>query len=140
MLTLGPCCTFRADPRPAGHQGFIVFGLVFLLSVGVKALASPVEDENWTLHSVTGVIGSPVSGVFRWILGILNLVVLVGIITIELIGVRTDKAGIQTGTPGRDSEHHAGLPSLSRLPDHGTCCYELSRDATSAAAGHHRFW
>jgi high-affinity nickel-transport protein len=64
-----------------GHST-IVFGLAFLLSVGVKALASPVEDENSTLHSVTGVIGSSVSGVFLWILGILNLVVLIGIIKV----------------------------------------------------------
>jgi high-affinity nickel-transport protein len=64
-----------------GHST-IVFGLAFLLSVGVRALAAPVEDDNSTLHSVTGVIGSSVSGVFLWILGILNLVVLVGIIKV----------------------------------------------------------
>ena len=62
-----------------GHST-IVFMLALLLSVGVRALASPVEDENSTLHSVTGVIGASVSGVFLWILGILNLVVLIGII------------------------------------------------------------
>ena len=50
-----------------GHST-IVFGLAFLLSVGVKALASPVENESSTLHSVTGVIGSSVSGVFLWVL------------------------------------------------------------------------
>jgi high-affinity nickel-transport protein len=64
-----------------GHST-IVFGLSFLLSVGVRALASPVEDENSTLHSVTGVIGASVSGVFLWILGILNLVILLGIIRV----------------------------------------------------------
>ena len=64
-----------------GHST-IVFGLAFLLSVGVKALAGPVEDDNSTLHSVTGEIGASVSGVFLWILGILNLVVLLGIIKV----------------------------------------------------------
>jgi high-affinity nickel-transport protein len=64
-----------------GHST-IVFGLAFLLSVGVKALAAPVEDDNSTLHSVTGIIGSSVSGIFLWILGILNLVVLIGIIKV----------------------------------------------------------
>jgi high-affinity nickel-transport protein len=64
-----------------GHST-IVFGLAFLLSLGVKALAGPVEDDSSTLHSVTGVIGASVSGVFLWILGILNLVVLVGIIKV----------------------------------------------------------
>jgi high-affinity nickel-transport protein len=61
-----------------GHST-IVFGLAFLLSVGVKALAGQVENDNSELHSVTGIIGASVSGVFLWILGILNLIVLIGI-------------------------------------------------------------
>ena len=64
-----------------GHST-IVFALAFLLALGVKALASPVEDDGSTLHSVTGVIGASVSGIFLWILGILNLVVLRGIIKV----------------------------------------------------------
>ncbi len=62
-----------------GHST-IVFGLAFLLSVGVKALAGQVENDSSTLHSITGIIGASVSGVFLWILGILNLVALVGIV------------------------------------------------------------
>jgi nickel/cobalt transporter (NiCoT) family protein len=64
-----------------GHST-IVFMLAFLLSVGVKTLAGPVEDDSSALHSVTGVIGASVSGVFLWILGILNLVVLLGIVKV----------------------------------------------------------
>ncbi|MBU2667128.1 HoxN/HupN/NixA family nickel/cobalt transporter [Actinoplanes bogorensis] len=64
-----------------GHST-IVFALAFLLSVGVKALAGQVEDDGSALHSVTGVIGASVSGVFLWVLGILNLVVLVGVIKV----------------------------------------------------------
>jgi len=64
-----------------GHST-IVFALAFLLALGVKALASPVENDSSTLHSVTGVIGASVSGIFLWILGILNLVVLRGIIKV----------------------------------------------------------
>jgi len=64
-----------------GHSS-IVFALAFLLSVGVRALAGPVEDEGSELHSITGVIGASVSGVFLWILGILNLVVLLGILKV----------------------------------------------------------
>ena len=64
-----------------GHST-IVFGLAFLLSVGVKALAGQVEDDASELHSVTGIIGASVSGVFLWILGILNLVVLLNIISV----------------------------------------------------------
>jgi high-affinity nickel-transport protein len=66
-----------------GHST-IVFGLAFLLSLGVKALAEPVENDGSELHSVTGLIGSSISGVFLWVLGILNLVVLVGIIKVFL--------------------------------------------------------
>jgi high-affinity nickel-transport protein len=64
-----------------GHST-VVFGLAFLLSVGVKALAGQVEDDVSELHSITGIIGASVSGVFLWILGILNLVVLLGIIKV----------------------------------------------------------
>ncbi|MEV6598789.1 HoxN/HupN/NixA family nickel/cobalt transporter [Actinoplanes sp. NPDC051346] len=62
-----------------GHST-VVFALAFLLAAGVKALAGPVQHQGSTLHSVTGVVGASVSGVFLWILGILNLVVLVGVI------------------------------------------------------------
>ena len=64
-----------------GHST-IVFGLAFLLSVGVKALAGQVENDGSELHSITGIIGASVSGVFLWVLGILNLVVLIGIIRV----------------------------------------------------------
>jgi high-affinity nickel-transport protein len=64
-----------------GHST-IVFALAFLLCIGVKALAGPVENDNSALHSATGVIGASVSGVFLWILGILNLIVLLGIIKV----------------------------------------------------------
>jgi len=64
-----------------GHST-IVFLLAFLLSIGVKALAGPVEQQDSSLHSVTGVIGASVSGTFLWILGILNLVVLAGILKV----------------------------------------------------------
>ncbi|MEO9140071.1 MAG: HoxN/HupN/NixA family nickel/cobalt transporter [Jatrophihabitans sp.] len=64
-----------------GHST-IVFVLALLLTIGVKALAGQVENGGSALHSVTGVIGVSVSGTFLWILGILNLVVLVGIVKV----------------------------------------------------------
>jgi high-affinity nickel-transport protein len=64
-----------------GHSS-VVFGLTFLLSIGVKALAGQVEDDGSELHSITGIIGASVSGVFLWILGILNLVVLLNIVAV----------------------------------------------------------
>ena len=64
-----------------GHST-IVFALAFLLSIGVKALAGQVTDDGSELHSITGIIGASVSGVFLWILGILNLIVLIGIVKV----------------------------------------------------------
>jgi nickel/cobalt transporter (NiCoT) family protein len=64
-----------------GHST-IVFLLALLLSLGVKALAGPVENDGSALHSVTGVIGASVSGVFLWVLALLNLVVLMGILDV----------------------------------------------------------
>ncbi len=64
-----------------GHSS-IVFALAFGLSLGVKALAGQVEHGGSGLHSATGIIGASVSGVFLWILGILNLVVLLGILRV----------------------------------------------------------
>jgi high-affinity nickel-transport protein len=64
-----------------GHST-IVFMLAFLLTAGVKQLAGQVESGDSGLHHATGVIGASISGVFLWILGILNLVVLTGIVKV----------------------------------------------------------
>jgi high-affinity nickel-transport protein len=64
-----------------GHST-IVFALSLLLAAGVKALAGPLVNDNSTLHSVTGVVGAAVSGAFLWLLGVLNLVVLMGIVRV----------------------------------------------------------
>jgi high-affinity nickel-transport protein len=50
--------------------------------MGVRALAGEVEDQASTLQHVTGVIGTAISGVFLFTIGILNLVVLVGIVRV----------------------------------------------------------
>ena len=64
-----------------GHST-IVFVLSFLLSIGVRALVGPVENNSSTLHTITGVIGPSVSGTFLWILGLLNLAALLGILSV----------------------------------------------------------
>ncbi|MDT4992445.1 MAG: nickel/cobalt transporter (NiCoT) family protein [Actinoplanes sp.] len=64
-----------------GHST-IVFTLAFLLSIGVQTLVGQVENDDSALHALTGVVGASISGVFLWILGILNLVVLVGIVKV----------------------------------------------------------
>ncbi|WP_329373118.1 HoxN/HupN/NixA family nickel/cobalt transporter [Streptomyces sp. NBC_00669] len=61
-----------------GHSS-IVFGLTLLLSFGVKSLAGPLQDDSSTLHTVTGLVGTAVSGTFLYAIAAVNLVVLVGI-------------------------------------------------------------
>jgi nickel/cobalt transporter (NiCoT) family protein len=81
--------TVTGGPKPLsvgfwfslGHST-IVFLLSFLLSVGVKALAGQVQNDSSGLHSITGIVGASVSGVFLWILGILNFAVLLGILKV----------------------------------------------------------
>ncbi len=64
-----------------GHST-IVFGLCLLLAFGVRSLAGQVQDEGSTLQTMTGLIGTLVSGTFLYILGILNLVILFGILKV----------------------------------------------------------
>ncbi|NUS10523.1 MAG: HoxN/HupN/NixA family nickel/cobalt transporter [Streptomyces sp.] len=61
-----------------GHSS-VVFGLTFLLSLGVKALAGPVRDDGSSLHDITGLIGTTVSGTFLYVIAGINLVILAGI-------------------------------------------------------------
>lgn len=62
-----------------GHSS-VVFALTLLLAVGITSLVAPLEDGGSSLHAVADVIGPSVSGGFLWLLGALNLVVLVGIV------------------------------------------------------------
>jgi high-affinity nickel-transport protein len=64
-----------------GHSS-IVFGLCLLLGLGVRALAGQVENESSGLQQVTGLVGLGVSGTFLYVIGIINLFLLVGIIRI----------------------------------------------------------
>ncbi len=64
-----------------GHST-VVFGMCALLAMGIRALVGQVSDNSSTLHTVTGVIGPVVSGVFLLLLGLLNLVTLVGIVRV----------------------------------------------------------
>jgi high-affinity nickel-transport protein len=64
-----------------GHST-VVFGLALLLSLGMRALAGPVEDDSSALHHYTGLIGTTVSGTFLYLIAILNIVVLVGVLRV----------------------------------------------------------
>jgi nickel/cobalt transporter (NiCoT) family protein len=64
-----------------GHST-IVFGLVALLALGVRALAGQVGNDSSLLQRITGVVGTAVSGTFLYVIGIINLFVLVGILKV----------------------------------------------------------
>jgi high-affinity nickel-transport protein len=64
-----------------GHST-VVFGLAVLLATGIKAIAGGVADDSSTLHHYTGLIGTSVSGVFLYVIALLNLIVLVGILRV----------------------------------------------------------
>jgi high-affinity nickel-transport protein len=64
-----------------GHSS-VVFALVMLLAAGVRALAGAVADDSSTLQRTTGLIGTAVSGTFLLAIGLINLVVLAGIVSV----------------------------------------------------------
>src|SRR6516162_8966516 len=62
-----------------GHST-IVFVMAVLLNFGIRALDSAVKNDSSGLHTVTGFIGTIVSGTFLYLIAILNVVILVGIL------------------------------------------------------------
>ncbi|GAB3916274.1 nickel/cobalt efflux system [Microlunatus endophyticus] len=104
-----------------GHST-IVFCLSFLLAIGIRALIGPVENDQSRLHTITGVIGPSVSGVFLWLLGVLNLAALIGIIKVlrsmrrgtysdEQLEAQLNKRGFMNRILG-------GLTAIVRKPWH----------------------
>jgi len=64
-----------------GHST-IVFALAVLLNFGIRALDDQVKNDSSGLHNYTGIIGTTVSGVFLYLIALLNLIVLVGIMKV----------------------------------------------------------
>ncbi len=61
-----------------GHSS-VVFGLAFLLAIGVRAIVGPVQDEGSPLLQTLGLVGSIVAGTFLILIGLTNLFAVVGI-------------------------------------------------------------
>jgi len=61
-----------------GHSS-VVFGLAFLLAIGVRAVVGPVQDEGSPMLQTLGLIGSVVAGTFLILIGLTNLLAVVGI-------------------------------------------------------------
>ena len=64
-----------------GHSS-IVFALALLLNFGIRALDDQVRDARSGLHTMTGIIGTTVSGTFLYLIAALNAVVLAGLVTV----------------------------------------------------------
>ncbi len=64
-----------------GHSS-IVFILAAAFAAGIRGLSGAVSDRQSSLHQATGLIGPLVSGTFLFIIGMLNLFVLVGIVKV----------------------------------------------------------
>ncbi len=86
--------------RPLGVGFFFSLGhstIVFGLVAGLAAAATTVKSSIPSLQSYGGYIGASVSGTFLWIIGILNLLVLIDIVRIfrEMKSGRYDKERLE---------------------------------------------
>src|SRR5436305_4994551 len=66
-----------------GHSS-VVFALIALLAVGVRAVGGQIARPSSSLHVVTGWVGTGVSGTFLYLIAGLNLVILLGIVRVFL--------------------------------------------------------
>ena len=65
-----------------GHST-IVFVLAVLLNFGIRALNGAVQNNTSSFHHWTGIVGTSISGSFLYLIGLLNLVVLLSIIKVS---------------------------------------------------------
>jgi high-affinity nickel-transport protein len=62
-----------------GHST-LVFGLALLFAAGTRAISGQFTHHGSTLHGVTSLVGTSVSGSFLYLIAIINLITLVGIV------------------------------------------------------------
>jgi len=70
-----------------GHST-VVFGAALLLALGARAMAGTVQDGDSALMQTLGLVGSVVAGTFLILIGLMNLVSVVGIARV-FRGMRT---------------------------------------------------
>jgi high-affinity nickel-transport protein len=71
--------------RPLGVGFFFSLGhstVVFALAIGIAFAATAVKQQLPGLQNIGGIVGASVSGIFLWIIGILNLLVLLDILKV----------------------------------------------------------
>jgi high-affinity nickel-transport protein len=64
-----------------GHSS-VVFALTVILNFGIRSLDGQLRNSKSGLHSVTGIVGTSVSGVFLYVIAALNVVILVSIVRV----------------------------------------------------------
>jgi high-affinity nickel-transport protein len=79
-----------------GHSS-VVFVMVFLIAVGVRALSQGIDDESSTLQQAAGAWGTSISGAFLLLIGLINLAALIGIVQVfrEMRHGRYDEAELE---------------------------------------------
>jgi nickel/cobalt transporter (NiCoT) family protein len=79
-----------------GHAS-VVFVLAIFLNFGIRALNGAVRNGSSSLHRVTGVVGTSVSGTFLYVIAALNVVVLISIVKVfrEMRQGRFDDAELE---------------------------------------------
>ena len=79
-----------------GHST-VVLALAFGLALGLRALDGQVRNGGSTLHRVTNLVGTGISGTFLYVIAALNLVILIGILRTfrDMRGGRYDEAELE---------------------------------------------
>ena len=80
----------RADGRRPMSVGFwfslghssVVFVMVLLIALGVRALSQGVADDDSSLQAAAGTWGTSISGLFLLLIGLINLAALIGIVQV----------------------------------------------------------
>jgi high-affinity nickel-transport protein len=60
----------------------VVFVLSLLLAVGIRAIIGPVKNGGSSLHQITNLVGTGVSGAFLYLIAAINIAVLIGILRV----------------------------------------------------------
>ena len=123
-----------------GHST-IVLALGLLIGVGVRGLGGAVTHQGSTLHQVTGLVGSLVSGTFLLVIGLVNLVILVHVARsfLRLRGGGSDEAELERrlGQRGLMTCFYARATRAVRKPWHTYplgCLFGLGFDTASEVA------
>lgn len=86
-------CPTRAVHQAAAGVGFFFSlghsSIVLALCLGLAVAAQAVESHIPDFQRVGGTIGASVSGLFLWLISILNLIVLLEIITTTSLSMRS---------------------------------------------------